>query len=147
METCSACLAEEDRELSAAPVCVAGTDVYFDSCEDIKTLNLGDVVIGEQGRVLDVTAMLRQICPGKRVAVAVGIYELEADGTVHPRGIKTVLVPAHNNPGCVDLQLPSLRFVLPEEASAAPSAVTCGKQRHFTVRVDAHYADLNGSGS
>ncbi|MCB6364656.1 hypothetical protein LI291_00410 [Intestinibacillus massiliensis] len=121
-------------------------DVFFDYCEDIKCANIGDAIIESQGRILDVTATLRNVCPGKRVAVGITLMEVDPNGTSHPRGIKTLLVPAQGGMACVDVQLPSARFILPEEDSATipHSNSTCSNQRHFTVRVDAHYADVTG---
>ena len=68
-------------------------DIYFEKCEDHKVCHIGDTVMEGQGRILDLTMCLKNVCPGKRVAVGIALSELDPRGNEYPRGMKTFTVP------------------------------------------------------
>lgn len=122
-----------------------GDDIYFEKCEDHKLCHLGDTVLDGQGRILDLTLTLKNVCPGKRVAVGVALNEVDGRGNEYPRGMKTFTVPAHRNCHCMDIPVASMRFILPEDISVSGRHTPGGSRRHFTAKVIAHYIDFNSA--
>ena len=83
--------------------CPVPVDVTIDSCEDSIVMDLGDTYRESQGRIVQLTVNIKNVCPQKRVALAVVLTEVDANGTEYPRGMKTITVPAHNAPTCRDV--------------------------------------------
>ena len=122
------------------------THIYYETCEGAKEVCVTSECRDEEniGRVLDVNMTLRNVCPGRRSAVGVHLVELDEQGAEYARGFRSLTVPAHNA-GCNrDVQLPSMRFILPEDVSVAGN----GSRRHFVVRTTNHYLEdaANGCG-
>ena len=117
-------------------------DVYFRGCEDAKTCNMGDFPLEYQGCILDISMCLKNVCPGKRVAVGIALYEVDSLNVEYSRGIKMFTVPAHSGSCCADIPICDIRFILPEDISVG-SGEGCSSRRHFIVRVDAQYLDGN----
>lgn len=146
--------AEEERSFSQEseqePFCkssCSGDEIVYASCEDGKTVELSRP-IENQGRILDLTVTLRRVCPGKRVALSVQIYELDCFQREYPRGLKIMTVPAHHNMNCTDVRLSPMRFIMPEDISVSLLQDGCRSGRQFRVRIDAHYIDINaGAGT
>ena len=115
------------------------THVYYESCEGAKEVCVASECREEEniGRVLDVTMTLRNVCPGRRSAVGVHLVELDEQGIEYARGFRSLTVPAHNAGRNRDVQLPSMRFILPEDVSVAAG----GCRRHFVVRTTNHYLE------
>lgn len=121
----------------------SGKDVYFRGCEDAKTCNMGNVPMEYQGCILDISMCLKNVCPGKRVAVGISLYEVDSLGVEYSRGIKMFTVPAHSGSGCqLIFRFATSCFILPEDISVG-SGEGCSSRRHFIVRVDAQYLDGN----
>ena len=120
--------------------CIDGeTHIYFESCEGVKEITMFSECHNEDslGRVLDVNMTLRNMCPGRRCAVGVHLTEMDESGTEYTRGFRAITVPAHNHSQNRDVALPSVRFILPEDVSAASGSC----RRHFVVRATNHYMD------
>ena len=94
-ETAAKTAAADVAAVTAAPVTVRlkvlGTipgfnekNVYFRGCEGRKTCNLGNVPIEYQGCILDISLRLKNVCPGKRVAVGISLYEVDSCGVEYP---------------------------------------------------------------
>ena len=144
-ENSCACPQEEElQEDDQSQQCDRCHHVYFERCEDAKCCDLGDTVIESQGRLLDVKTTVKNVCPGKRIAVAIVVHELDSNNMAHHRGTKILTLPAHSHPTCKDIAVESTRFVLPEDVAVTPSCSTCNNRRHFIVRIDAHYMDMTG---
>ena len=109
--------------------------IYYDACDGVQSVCLS-TACQEQlcGRVLNVTATLRNVCPGRRSAVGLTLSEVDEKGTEHARGFRAISVPAHHGSCSRDIQLDAVRFVLPEEMSLQ-------SRRHFICRMDHHYLD------
>ena len=91
---------------------------------------------------VDVT--VKNVCPGKRVALAVVLSEKDEKNEEHSRGMKMLTVPAHRSSGCRDVLVKCIKFVLPEDldvSGGCPFSI-CDK-RFFKVRVIAHYIDTD----
>ena len=120
------------------------THVYYESCENAKEIAVASECHDEEnlGRVLDVAFTLRNVCPGRRCAVGVHLVEVDENGREHARGFRSLTVPAHNAGRSRDVELPAMRFILPEDVSLASG----GCRRHFVVRTTNHYLDAADTG-
>lgn len=105
-------------------------------------VDLGETELGDQGRILQLDTTLRSVCPGKRVVLAAVLTEVDDKGIEHPRGFKTMTIPAHRQPGCRDVLVRCIRFVVPEDLNVSG----CGfcDARKFRVRFLANYVDGDG---
>lgn len=121
-----------------------GMHIWFDACEGSREIAIDSDCHNEEsiGRVLDVSVTLRDMCPGRRCAVGVELVEMDEAGAEYPRGFRAFTVPAHGGSQNRDVALPSIRFILPEDNSAANQ----GCRRHFVARVSNHYVDEAGCG-
>lgn len=93
------------------------------------------------GRIVQVYVTLRNICPNKRVALAVILYETDASGCEHKRGMKTMTVPAHTRPNCHDVIVRCIKFVLPEDLDVSSITKSICNERHLKAKFIAHYID------
>ena len=95
-----------------------------------------------QGRILQLSVTLKDICPGKRTALAAILTEVDQQGNEYPRGIKTLTIPAHTASGCRDIRVRCIKFVVPEDldVSGGSPPSTCD-QRNFKARFIAHSID------
>ena len=118
--------------------------IAIKSCNDVLEKDLGEVYLESQGRMLELSFTLKQVCPCKRTAVAIILHEINSFGAELPRGFKTVLVPAHNEPKCSDIRINCIRFVLPEslDPSLGGEKSMCNTRR-FVARITANYVDTN----
>lgn len=118
------------------------THVYFEPCEENKAVTVAESQHNEDGagRVLDVNLVLRNVCPGRRVAVGVMLHEVDGTGGEHARGFHAMTVPAHRD-GPRDVTLPRIRFVLPEDLRIEGADGPRGCRRHFVVRTSSRYVD------
>lgn len=84
--------------------------------------------------------VLRNVCPGRRVAVGVTLHEVDGTGGEHARGFHAMTVPAHRD-GRETLPCPRIRFVLPEDLRIEGADGPRGCRRHFVVRTSSRYVD------
>ena len=70
------------------------------------------------------------------MAAALTLTELDPAGGEHPRGLRTLLVPARAPGQGGPAGLPPVRFVLPQALD-----VSGGGPRRVRLRVDCHYVD------
>ena len=110
-------------------------NIPLTGCEDFIEFNAGDLALEDSGRILDLDVNLLNVCPGKRVALAVILSEVDIDGLLLPRGMKTFEVPAHTLPACSDVQVTCIRFILPENGT-----ILC-QERELRAQIFAHYID------
>lgn len=84
---------------------------------------------------------LDRVCPGRRVALAAILSEVDADGEEHQRGMKIFTIPAHSGTRCRDVAVRCIRFVLPE-LSDGPAACGCVcREKTLRARFLANYVD------
>ena len=121
--------------------CPLPVTVLAAPCEDLVAVQAGDARLTGLGRIVRVDVTLKNICPGRQVAAAVILTELDADGVEHPRGTKTILIPPQAGTECVDILLKCINFVVPEALSTAGSTDTLCQARGFRTRVLANYVD------
>lgn len=124
-----------DESKSTQPVVCAG-------CSDITICSAADVQ-ATAGRILEVQVHVRNVCPGKRTALAVSVHELDGNDNEQMRGRKIMTLPAHRERSCRDFLVRGLQFLLPEDISLAESCdVETGcTNRRFVVRSAVHYID------
>lgn len=125
--------------------CGCSDTITISSCNDSKAITLDDLELQSQGRILEVSVRVRDICPGKRTAVGILLHEMDSSGNEYPRGVKTFTLPAHHEQSCRDIMLQCVRFVLPEDigmGGGCANGSSCG-QRRFVVRTIAHYVDTD----
>lgn len=82
-------------------------------------MDLGDVYLESQGRIVQINVTLKNVCPDKRVALAVILTEVDCKGKEYQRGMKTFTIPAHHSPGCRDILVKCIKFVLPEDLNVS----------------------------
>ena len=122
-----------------AEPCPTPVDVVAERCSDMVVVDVGDVQLGGQGRVIQLELTVKDVCPNRRVALGVMLEEVGPDGKTEPRGFKAYTIPAHNQPGCRDVQVQCIRFVVPEDVSLWGKSL-CDTRR-FQVQVIAQAMD------
>ena len=121
--------------------CPVSVDVFMQGCEDEIEFDAGDVLLETLGRILKLDVTIPGVCPGRRVALAVILTEVDDAGNEFRRGMKTLLLPAHDAPSCRDVTVRCIRFVLPEELDVSGGVDRLCDQRHFKARFIANYID------
>lgn len=121
--------------------CPKPVDIIIGSCEDAVEFDAGDLLIDSLGRILQLDVTLRNVCPGKRVALAIILTEVDNKDNEYKRGLKTIVVPAHNRSSCRDVTVRCIKFVLPEKLDVSGSPDTMCNQRNFRARFIANYID------
>lgn len=120
--------------------CPQLVEVAVEGCQDTTEFDLGDVYLESQGKILELDLNLKNICPGKRTALAVILTETDASGAEYPRGMKILTIPAHYSPSCRDIPVKCIKFVLPDDLNVSCGGSVCC-QRSFRARVISHYID------
>lgn len=123
------------------PQCPQPIDVTVGGCQDTVHVDVGEVYQSEQGSILQVDVTVKNVCPGRRTALAVILSEEDAAGLERPRGMKVLTLPAHNFASCRDVQVRCISFVLPEEDETDGCRRRCASARRLKVRCIAHPAD------
>ena len=91
---------------------------------------------------LDVT--VKHVCPGKRVALAAILTEVDENGTEHQRGMKVMTLPAHSAPVCRDVLVKCIKFVVPEDLDVSGGEpLSLCNPRNFKARFLANAIDTD----
>ena len=123
--------------------CPAPIDITLGGCQDSVTVDLGDVFLERQGSIVELDLRLRNVCPGKRVGLAVVLTEVDCNGREYQRGMRTVTVPAHNYSSCRDIRVNCLRFVLPGDINVSDCGPSMCQDRFLRARVFANTLDTD----
>ncbi len=109
---------------------------------DSVHVDVGDTYLESIGRIIQLDLTVKSVCPGKKVALAVILTEVDAYGDKHQRGLKPFTVPAHDYAGCRDIDVKYVKFVLPEDLNVSGGTfyAMCDR-RNLKVRVIADYID------
>ena len=124
-----------------AEECPEPVDIVVDGCSDFIEYDAGEIFMGSLGRIVELDVTLRNVCPNKRVALAVILHEVDENGVEHKRGLKTMTVPAHSGETCRDVVVRCVRFVLPEDIDVSDTANSTCNTRALRARFIAHYVD------
>ena len=100
--------------------------------------NLGPIPPAAGGCVVEFAFTLPAVPPDTRTAVAVTLLELDGGGRAFPRGMRTLLLPAHHSPRPMDVQVEGVRFILPAERDLSGTG-----RRQLAVQAEAQYVDLH----
>ncbi len=122
--------------------CPIPVPVTVDRCTDSMQFDLGDALLDSLGRILQFDLTIPNVCPHRRVALAIILTEDDEAGVPQPRGMKTVTIPAHTDSGCRDITVRCIKFVVPEDTDADGIPTLC-RPRHFKVQLIAHYIDTD----
>lgn len=121
--------------------CPEPVDISVGGCVDAVEFNAGELTLDALGTVLSLDVVLRGVCPGRRVALAVIVNEVDAEGIEYKRGMKTLLIPAHTQNICTDVTVRCIKFVMPAALNVSPDdSPLCG-ERSFRARFIANYVD------
>lgn len=121
--------------------CPIPVDVAIEGCQDAIEIDAGAIEMQSLGRILQLDVTLRNICPNRRVALAVILNELDDFDLEYKRGMKIMTIPAHTAPSCQDIIVKCVKFVLPEDIDAVSSTNALCNQRRFKARFITHYID------
>ena len=123
--------------------CPITADLMVDGCTDTVEFDAGALAMESLGRIVQLDVTLQNVCPNRRVALAVMLNELDAADVEHKRGLKTVTVPAHTREGCRDVTVRCIKFVLPEDLDVSGDATAICNERRFRARLIANYVDYD----
>lgn len=127
------CAVEVNPEPCPEPV-----DFDVARCEDAVVLDAGDVYLESAGRIIQLDVRLKDVCPGKEVALAILLSELDREGQEHQRGMKAFTIPAHQSPTCQDVLVRCVKFVVPEDRDSSEEPDSLCRTRRFRARMIAH---------
>ena len=124
--------------------CPEPVELTVEGCADAVLVDLGDTWLESQGRIIQMDLTIKNVCPNKRVALAVILTEVDEEGMEYQRGMKAMTIPAHSAPECRDVQVKCVKFVVPEDLDVSDGAQTamCSPRR-FKARLIAHYMDTD----
>ena len=121
--------------------CPKPVDVTVDGCTDTVEFDVGDISLESLGRIMQLDVTLRNVCPHKRVALAILLNEVDTESKEHKRGLKILTVPAHTRENCHDITVRCIKFVFPEAPDVSGSSDSICNTRKFKARFIAHYID------
>ena len=124
--------------------CPTPVDLEVEGCADAVLVDLGDTYLESQGRIIQMDVTIKNVCPGKRVALAAILTEVDQDGMEYQRGMKAMTIPAHSFPSCRDVLVRCIKFVVPEDLNLSQNAgKTMCVKRNFKARFIAHNIDTD----
>ena len=124
--------------------CPTPVDLEVEGCADAVLVDLGDTYLESQGRIIQMDVTIKNVCPGKRVALAAILTEVDQDGMEYQRGMKAMTIPAHIFPSCRDVLVRCIKFVVPEDLNLSQNAgKTMCVKRNFKARFIAHNIDTD----
>ena len=133
---------EVDCDIVVQPeLCPEPVELTVDGCEDTLEFDAGDLGMDSLGRIVQLSVTLQNVCPNRRVALAAVLTEVDDQGMEYQRGMKTMLIPAHNRDMCQDVTVRCMKFVLPESLSVSGAAASICNARNFKARFIANYID------
>lgn len=133
----------EENPIVTPEKCPTPVSITIGACEDAIVFDAGKHGLESLGRILQITVTLKDICPHKRVALAVILTEVDSHGMEHKRGIKTITVPAHDKQHCTDVTVRCIKFVLPEDLDEMGDKDSICNERKFKARFIANYIDTD----
>lgn len=135
---------EADCDIVVIPeTCPVPVDVAVDGCSDSIEFDAGELTLDSLGRIVQLDVTLLNICPNRRVALAITLNEVDDEGNEYKRGLKTMTVPAHTSSTCRDVTIRCVKFVLPESLDVSATTTGICNTRNFVARFIAHYIDYD----
>lgn len=121
--------------------CPEPVDITAAGCSDTIEFDAGEIGFESLGRIVQLDVTLRNVCPNRRVALAVLLNEVDENGVEYKRGMKVLTVPAHTRDTCQDVSVRCIKFVLPEGLDVSGSDDSLCNDRQFRARFIANYID------
>ena len=118
--------------------CADPVDFTSSGCTDSIEFDAGDVCIEGFGRIVRINTVLRSVCPGRRVALAVILNEVDGEENEVGIGTKFLTIPAVTGEVCRDVNVNCITFVVPE---ASDTALPPCAERTYRARFIANYLD------
>ena len=126
---------------STTGCCIPPEVVTLDGCKEFEVVTLPLTGDGYNllcsGRLLSVYVNLKNVCPNRKIAVGVIVYE-NVNNVLVPRGFKVAEVTTPSLGSdlsmCKTTKVGTFDFVLPENT-------TLCSERNFRIKVIAHYSD------
>lgn len=122
--------------------CPVANNIKINECKDFVSVNMDNVIMESLGRIVELNLKIKNVCPKKRIALAVILKEIDKSGNEYSRGLKTITIPAHNYPMCKDVMVKNIRFVLPEDLnvnSTNPNSIC--SERNLKASFIVNYID------
>lgn len=132
-----------EQETVTSDNCMETVKVTFSGCDESVTFDAGDIEISSSGSILRIDLTLHDVCPDKRVALAVVLTEVDSRGREHSRGMQTMTVPAHHKNCNDDIKVSCIRFVLPNDLTTERTQNSKCSKRNFKARIMTNYVDNN----
>lgn len=120
--------------------CPTPVSVNVSGCDESFEFNAGNISLSSTGKILQLDLTLQNVCPGRRVALAIILDEVDNDGNEYRRGFKTMTLPAITSDSCQNVTVRCINFVLPDDLDVSGSSGTC-TTRKFNARFLANYVD------
>lgn len=120
--------------------CPEAVDFTIEGCRNVEVVDLGSICQEGLGRIVELNATIKNVCPGKKTAVAAILTEIGMNGEESERGMKIFTIPAQNGKRCCDIQVKGIRFVIPEDLNDSGGGSICRKRR-LRARFIAHSID------
>ena len=121
--------------------CPVPVDLSVDGCSDTIEFDAGELSMQSIGRIVQLDVTLKNVCPKKRVALAVILNEVDENGMEHKRGLKTMTIPAHTRETCQDVLVKCIKFILPEDLDVYDTTDSICNERNLKARFLCHYID------
>lgn len=116
--------------------CMERSALSIEQGSGLLVRDMGILPLRGEGAIIELKLVLAGVEPERRVALAIEVSEEDEAGGEYPRGLRTLLVPAHHGAQSRDVPVSGIRFILPAELSMSGS-----DSRRLTVRAEAHYVD------
>ena len=132
-----------DSDVYFPEECPTAMEFTVESCEDAVNISLNDVELHSLGRIVQVNVTIKDVCPGKRIAVGVFLSEMNPCNQEVRRGVKMFTVPPLNGTHCRNLKLKCIRFVVPEDIDGTYCEDMLCRKRIFKASAIANYIDTD----
>lgn len=132
-----------DEDVVTPDCCMDTVNISFCGCDESVTFDAGNIEVCSSGSILKIDFTLHDVCPNKRIAVAVVLTEIDSHGKEHSRGMQTLTVPGHHHQDCDDIKVKCVRFVLPDDLDVRKEEKSKCKKRNFKARIITNYVDNN----
>lgn len=134
---------EEEEVVVIPEPCPVAMNLTVEGCKDALVFTEGEVLLSSLGRIVETDVTIRSVCPHKRVALALLLFEVTDEGLELARGVKTMEIPAHDEDSCRDVLVRCVKFVLPETLDTAGTPNAICDERNLHLKAIAHYIDTD----
>lgn len=130
------CSEEKDMDFKSICACLdKSEEVSLGACDIFKEFTVHNVHIHSEGRLLKVKVQLKDVCPGRKIRLAVLLFEKECREE-ELKGLRTAEIKAPCGPcGCIDeLTVGDFCFVVSDDQLCS--------RKEAKIEVIAHYSSF-----